>query len=257
MVSHDIILPTQEPSQFDKCFYWSISLLFVFIIHIPIIFIMSTRNFDFITIIWDVEHYNNDLIQMFKDNKHKMGLLITFLFIIPTILTLGTLILFSFLRIFNIERHRCCPRTATLFWCLFSKEYFDMIAIHRGHDKNQEKEEYYSSLWSFKKRRKKSSDSLLNGDVGGHKDGYHNNNGNEYQIISTAPKEPPAVSTNISSLRDSFLIKDEEDDIFARHNNNNNNNYNNKKKRSKRKEKKKRHQSVNSDDTQELQELNY
>lgn len=253
MVSHDIILPTQEPSQFDICFYWILSLLFVFLIHIPIIIIMATQNFDFIRIIWDVDHYE-DYQEMFKDDAHQMGILISILFIIPTIITLGSVVLLLILKIIGgiLQDGGCggCKSegcmihvTASIFWCLFSKQYFEVVAIHRGQDKTNQEPNYYSSFLSFKKKRK-STDSLLNGALG--HQGIPSPNSNGYH--TTKPKEPPNVTANILSLRDSFVTKTDSDDAFAKQSRKR------QKKKHKHKHKKQRNQSVNSDNSQELQQ---
>ena len=260
MVSHDIILPTQEPSQFDKCFYWILSLLFVFLIHTPIIIIMATQNFDFIRVIWDIDNFE-DYETMFQDEAHQMGLLIDILFIIPTIITLGSVVLLLILKLLGgIFEDRCqCERCSiytisAIFWCLFSKEYFEVVAMHRGQDKKNEDPHYYSSFLSFKKKRK-SSDSLLDGALGHHQ-GISSPNGNNGHH-TTKPKEPPNVSANIMSLRDSFTTKPDADDAFAKQSKKKHGHHHHHKKKNKHKNKKKRNQSVNSDDTQELQQLNY
>ena len=258
MVSHDSILPTHEPSQFDKCFYWILSLLFVILIHIPIVILMATQNFEFIQIVWKLDKYNHDYHKMFQDEAHQMGILIDILFIIPTICTLGSVVLLLILKLIGgaledcgdcDENEMCMLRmTASVFWCLFSKQYFEVVAMHRGHNKNADEPYTYSSFLSFKKRRKKSSGSLLNGAMS-HQDISATNN------IVHHPKEPPDVSANILSSRDSLSSKQDPDDTFANARKKRHHYQYQHKKRNKNKDKKKRNQSVNSDETQELQQF--
>lgn len=133
-------MPAKAPTDCELAFYWLTSILFILLLHLPVVLIVIFGGLSFMmnkTAVNDYVTLNNYV----HDSQFQLKIILILLSIFPTICLI---IIFIFYTVYQLCRwlHCACCRkhifmykiyngiviaTESLFYCVFSRQYFDVI----------------------------------------------------------------------------------------------------------------------------------